>query len=437
MNTIEIKTSAPRPWHPRSSPATKCLAALLTLVCLASPAFAQTPATQPAAAKEPTEVGVRELLILVAEPGQSHANHESAFKQTLPLAPGSRRAMAGEDDRLKPMGGGLITIAGPGNARLEVSVGIPTSRFIAAYPTPDNQVGTIAWRAVSVSPGGKPTIGAPAGHWINALRDANARPLATQRKQVEACLFYDAAVEYAFPLKIESDKNGYTLTSLSKAPLRDMQLIKPDSSGRARLWTVKELAPSATISPAVETAPGADARDTVFKWRREPLIAKGYSPAEADHAVAALKALAWQDRFLTIVYTLDGDELNRMLPLTVTPKPASVIRTAIVIVRNADPAVGGEIDSLIAQLGASEWQKRAEATKSLAALGGLARPKLQEATKNKDVEIALRAERLLEAIDPQRTPNNPAGRAIRSSTLTPAGGDGAGDSNQTAELIAE
>lgn len=452
--------------------------ALACLAIIASSALAQTqapapappgaPATQPAPAKAPAEVVVRELLILVVEPGQTHANHESAFKQTLPVAPGSRRTIPTDDERLKPMGGGLIAIDGPDNTKLELTIGIQTSRFIAAYPTPDNQVGTITWRAVSIAAPppiepqkvqpveiekigrvleqsstaiAKPpaNIAVPAGHWITTLREKTPRLLATQRRQIEACLFYDVAVEFPFPVKIEGEKDAYTLTSQSKTPLRDVQMIKPDTSGRAKLWSVKEIAPSATIKPEPQTASDADTRDKVFNGRREQLIARGHAVAEADHAVAALKALAWQDRFLTVVYTLDGDELSRMLPLTVTPKPGSVLRTALVIVRNADPAVAGELDSLIAQLGAPEWEKRAEATRQLATLGGLARAKLQEATKHKDVEIALRAERLLEAIDPQRNPNVPerSGRAIirGGDGSIPAAGVGA--ANPTVDLIAE
>lgn len=454
--------------------------ALACLAIIASSVFAQTqapapalpaaPSTQPAPSKAPTEVSVRELVILVVEPGQTHANHESAFKQTLPVAPGSRRVMPTDDDRLKPMGGGLITIDGPDATRMEVSVGIPSARFVAAYPTPDNQVGTITWRAVSLvqdqaPPGDKEkaaaaqlevlgrkaeatamlapasakaqgNIAVPAGHWLASLREKTPRMLTTQRRQIEACLFYDAAVEFPFPIAIEAGKDGYKLTSQSKAAMRDVQAIKPGNDGHAKLWSVKELAPSATITPAVETAPGADTRDKVFAWRREQLIKRGHTPAEADHAVAALQALAWQDRFLTIVYTLDNDELTRMLPLTVTPKPATTLRTAIVIVRNADPAVAGELDGLIAQLGAPEWSKRAEATRQLAALGGLARAKLQEATKNKDVEIALRAERLLEAIDPQRNPNVPerSGRATIHGMNPTAG---AGTASPAVDLIAE
>jgi HEAT repeat protein len=66
-----------------------------------------------------------------------------------------------------------------------------------------------------------------------------------------------------------------------------------------------------------------------------------------------------------------------------------------VIIKNADPAVGTEIDDLIVQLGDPAWSKREEASQSLLKMGAAAVPKLQEATKNKDLEVVWRAEKLV------------------------------------------
>jgi len=71
------------------------------------------------------------------------------------------------------------------------------------------------------------------------------------------------------------------------------------------------------------------------------------------------------------------------------------VHVGIVIVKNADPTLGNDIDDLIAQLGDPVWSKREAATEALQQMGTLALPKLREAAKSKDVEIAWRAEKLI------------------------------------------
>jgi hypothetical protein len=107
---------------------------------------------------------------------------------------------------------------------------------------------------------------------------------------------------------------------------------------------------------------------------------------------------------LTAVYRLDPAELDRMLPLEVTPTPRKTVRVGLVIARNIDPSVGDEIDQLIAQLAHPDWEQREVAHKQLADLGAAARPKLQAALQQKDMEVVWRAERLLQAFETTTPP---------------------------------
>jgi hypothetical protein len=75
--------------------------------------------------------------------------------------------------------------------------------------------------------------------------------------------------------------------------------------------------------------------------------------------------------------------------------PRKTVRGGLVMLRNVDPCIGKEGDVRIAQLGVEEWDERQAASKALADLGRAAQPQLEAATKNKDLEIAFRAEKLL------------------------------------------
>ena len=100
----------------------------------------------------------------------------------------------------------------------------------------------------------------------------------------------------------------------------------------------------------------------------------------------------------TLVYRLDPGQIEDLLSLDVTPEPEAIYRTAIVIHINADPDFQSKIQGLIRQLGDESWQKREAAQASLKTILRPARHLLEQALKNKDMEIVYRAEQLLEEV---------------------------------------
>ena len=129
-------------------------------------------------------------------------------------------------------------------------------------------------------------------------------------------------------------------------------------------------------------------------------LATGFQSSLPASAISAqdLNVLAdiinhyvFESHSLTAVYRLDDAEFDRLLPLEVVPQPKKIVRVGIVIIRNADPSGGNEIDDLITQLGDPAWSTREAAYKAPRAARPAALTKLQAATKNKDVEIAWRA----------------------------------------------
>jgi hypothetical protein len=140
------------------------------------------------------------------------------------------------------------------------------------------------------------------------------------------------------------------------------------------------------------------AEDAVAPWKAR-LTEAGLTPADVDVVLATLRTQALDDEQLTVVYRIDPAELDKLLPLEVVPLPAKTTRVGIAIVINVDPAAGERIAKLIAQMGDPEWSKREAAYAKLSEIGAGAKPKLTEATKNSDIEIVYRAERLLDAIN--------------------------------------
>ena len=142
----------------------------------------------------------------------------------------------------------------------------------------------------------------------------------------------------------------------------------------------------------------AAAADALAAWR-ERLTREGFAEGDVRTILRVLERHALDKRRLTAVYRLDPAEMDRLLPLEVTPTPRKTVRVGLVVARSIDPSVANEVDQLIAQLGHAEWEQREAASKQLAELGAAAKPKLEAALKQKDMEVVWRAEKLLHAFE--------------------------------------
>jgi hypothetical protein len=253
---------------------------------------------------------------------------------------------------------------------------------------------------------------------------------------------YDAEVRYNLPLKLSATSDGgYIVTNSGKSILHDFVLLSPSAGGwqsntpvdvpptvatpatqpSTRPATTGPVAsatrpstgPSvATTAPGPAAQPGTPisltpttrpASDALVDLKPQ-LAALGLGPSDVNVVLAILRRQALDDKHVIAVYRLDQPEMDRLLPLEVVPQPAKVTRAGLVVARNIDPRINSEIDSLIVQLGDDDWAKREQATKALAALGLLAKSKLETASNHKDAEIAFRAERILADLNKPAAP---------------------------------
>jgi hypothetical protein len=153
--------------------------------------------------------------------------------------------------------------------------------------------------------------------------------------------------------------------------------------------------PATDVPFTVETP--ADAAAALAPWRTR-LAELGLGPPEIEHVLAILAERALKRDATMIVFRLDPQTFDDLLPLEITPLPDRTQRVALVVLQDADPELDAEIDALIARLGEPAWKDRVAAQERLRALAHAARPKLTAALGHKDPEIAFRAEELLEQL---------------------------------------
>ena len=291
-------------------------------------------------------------------------------------------------------------------AKVDVLLQAPGGRFLGQWPRGKGRADRQLWEAYELHAAPPPALKEiPPQHWFGALRDA-ASPYLQRGRAGERFLLYDAEVRYAIPLQVAGGKGtAYELANSGAAPLHDLTVYKPqDGAGGRVRWSQcpaqgrqgpgqarhrPVTAPADVVLPPglpSEVAARIQAERARARSRRDSARGRCFDaalcrcleshgdPRRARHrcrpgvvAVAASPGAGRADRIrrrrdpadprapsarhgdrLTAVYRLDPTELDRLLPLEVTPTPRKTVRVGLMIARNIDPAVGDEIDQLIA-----------------------------------------------------------------------------------------
>jgi hypothetical protein len=356
-----------------------------------------------------------------------------------------------------------------GNEKVDVLLENKGGRFLSHWPKAQTRTTGLLWQNLVVSDAPTASVNADvlgAASWVNQLQSAAAPSLLRDGKG-EKYLLYDAEPSYKLPLHITAGDGElqYRISNSDKVPLKDLTFYKKQADG----WHTATLASLASINGGSSTKPSTtratsapstaatttaaiipatrpaiavattgptsapasrpathasskpvtqpvgtlvkleatglkDDAEVLAPWR-ERITSAGLQSTDLDLMQNILKASALDPNRLTAIYRLEAEQLDQLLPLDVVPSPRKTVRVGLVIVRNIDPAIIMEIESLAAQLGDAKWDKREEAHKKLTALGLAAKPKLETILKSaKDPEVVYRIERLLAAMAMRDTP---------------------------------
>jgi hypothetical protein len=413
------------------------------LGAVSTPFHART--DQPARADD---LRVTDWVVLVVDPVRHQANAVDSIHSTLPVAMESRRRAAAGVTR-PPQPVGMIRLRGEPRENVDVLLEIRGGRFLAAWPRAEMASHRVLWRSLKA---GAPPVGLadpmPVGHWLTPARQGDALWLAL-RNTAEPFLLYDATVDLKDLPSIQHSGDSLSLHVPAGQTMERVTLLKPDGQD----WQMARMSGAATgadHSPAGVKAPAANDRgdqpagarattqpaasrpadsQPAGDARSSPTPAAAGVPISFDKAsqdraavldhwraelqpldllsgdVAAIMAILSEHALdgddWTLVYHLDRQALDRIMPLEVLPQPGRVDRVGLVVVRRIGPDVDQKLKELVAQLGDASWARREEASRQLAGYGRMARPVLDQAMKHGDIEVVHRAERLIEQMEQQ------------------------------------
>jgi hypothetical protein len=226
-------------------------------------------------------------------------------------------------------------------------------------------------------------------------------PWMSGQTETERFVYYDGLVPAPEYLRCTaSDAKSVTLQNTAAFPLAPVFVI--DRRGTTTRFTrVAAIAPgeSAKVTPAaVATTDWPKAGETAVA---DALRAAGLFPDEA----ASLLTI-WRDGFfqrpgLTVFYLLPQAEYDRLLPLTITPKPPKLVRVGIAVHPNCDtePARTALAQALVAGVAADAAAQPAAASR-LADLGPVGVRALKDAlANNPPATVKARLQAVLDAVD--------------------------------------
>lgn len=390
----------------------------------------------------------------------SSLNAKSLFRSTLPGGSIiSRRTNADSSENNFAMPLGVITFKGLPTEDVDVLLEFK-GRNLAHWIPARKLSGRLYWRSLNLTKSDKTSLRVDEKSWLNTLRQPNALTVELLEKSAKA-LFYDLEVIHQPDLKLEKSPEGYKVSNGSDYPVHDVVIFEPmkgkkgwkiayskvipsgkkkkaAGSGKPKkekalekkkpkakpakksavasliknVFSVPSAAKKAIVKvePKKEVGPPLDKYDVnylgdkrdsssrlLITWQeKNPQL--GLSESELKYVFSVLEKHAFLEDQATVVYRFDDEYLDKLLPLEITPAPDRLKRVSIVILQDADPRQRSEIQNLIAQLGNDSWVKRESAYDKLKETGLAAREQLQKAVKNSDLEIASRAERLLEEL---------------------------------------
>jgi hypothetical protein len=261
---------------------------------------------------------------------------------------------------------------------VSVRVDFPKGRITEWFPhalTPSpGQGGFIDWGRFKVMPSLKtplPDEHRPSHYY--AAREVDAAPLQLcggQQTEVEKFLFYRGVGELALPLnaRLEGDQLALSQRAAGGSAIRAMVFERRGERVGYRWASVGKDAANVHRPELTGSLP------EVLHALEAELTSTGLYPKEAQAMVKTWKD-QWFEEGLRVFYVLPRAATDAALPLTVEPRPDSLVRTMVTRVEVLTPE---QIRAVRSQLGGPELQK------ALAPYGRFAQVMLERAEASLD-----------------------------------------------------
>lgn len=222
------------------------------------------------------------------------------------------------------------------------------------------------------------------GHWFARLRKVQADDIfarfgpGNRYVEQEKFLYYDGLFPQSKWLKIDVDKETIALTNRVKHAVLDVTIVDRRDDDKPRIGRLEKLdagaAGKVVCTPVDASRLASEASAALVKQ----LATAGLFEDEALSLADLWRKEMFETPGLHVFYRLPQDEYDRLLPLTITPKPESVARVGLVFHGHVEPDLAERILDLVKQLDSPRFAVRDAARKKLLQIGPAALVQLQK-----------------------------------------------------------
>jgi hypothetical protein len=248
------------------------------------------------------------------------------------------------------------------------------------------------------------------GHWVERMRDVKTDevfsvfgdgPIDIDH---EKFVFYDGVFPQGKWVRVTVEKDRVALFNRVPFPVHDVTVIDRRGEGPVRVARLPRLEANAEMK-ALEFASIdrkafiAAATETLTRQ----LVEAGLYKDEASSMLAACGKDLLETDGVTVFYRVPQTEYERRLPMTLTPRPESVVRVGLVHHSHCEPDFADRVCELVRQLDNDEIDVREAAQKKLMAMGPSATIQLSKLRKTEtSPEVLRRLDELLAKWDTKR-----------------------------------
>ncbi len=203
--------------------------------------------------------------------------------------------------------------------------------------------GTIGWNQVRVLPRAAEDypVESGANHYY-AARKTDASPLEVDGER-EKFLFYRGIGNFPLPLTAALSADGQVVVSATNGqPVGDVMLFE-NTAGTAGYQALRSAKPTVTLErPAAPRVPTPSVHSALERM----LVAQGLYQKEAAAMVDTWRD-SWFEEGLRLFYIVPRSAVDELLPLEITPAPASVARVFVGRIELVTPSVVDEVKQAI------------------------------------------------------------------------------------------
>lgn len=265
------------------------------------------------------------------------------------------------------------------NKEINVSaqVDFPKGQITEWYPQARTVGKGINWGALKVAPGAAFTL--PADYSDNhyyAARETDAAPVqvcatAGKAAEQEKFLFYRGVGSFELPLSVKLEKDHLILRNSGKDQIARL-IIFENRDGKIGYRSVDNFSgETITERPALDGS-----LESMLVELKQGLVTSGLYEKEADAMIKTWRN-SWFEEGLRVFYVLPRTTTDEVLPITIDPKPADLVRVLVGRTEVITPEMEKSVQRQVSLLGDRSAIVREAAAQEIRKYGRFSEPILK------------------------------------------------------------